>query len=288
MMVAISPEQRPSARVCPCMGSARPPKGYRRRQVSAALPLFVFLTLTAASLPANGSGREAPAGPAFPAFTPVKLGAASGVTKIVAGRAAALLYVPAGYRGNEPLPLLVMLHGAGGTSRGALDLVKSHADALGILVLAPKSRAETWDIIADGRLGPDEAALDALVRQASVDYAVDQRRIAIGGFSDGASYALAIGLARADRFSDILAFSPGFAAVGAVAGTPAIFISHGTADRVLPIEACSRRIVPRLRRAGYGVRYEEFEGGHKVPAALAREALEAFVRRVEPRRKVAA
>ena len=71
-------------------------------------------------------------------------------------------------------------------------------------------------------------------------------------------------------------------------GMPAIFIAHGLQDRVLPIETCSRRIVPRLRRAGYAVRYEEFAGGHAVPETLAREALQTFVRRPPVKQKIAA
>jgi len=43
---------------------------------------------------------------------------------------------------------------------------------------------------------------------------------------------------------------------------------------VLPIDQCSRRIVPMLRRAGYDVRYDEFEGGHTVPPAIASAAVD--------------
>jgi phospholipase/carboxylesterase len=45
--------------------------------------------------------------------------------------------------------------------------------------------------------------------------------------------------------------------------------AHGTRDRVLHVERCSRRIVPMLRASGYTVRYEEFDGGHEVPAGIA-------------------
>jgi phospholipase/carboxylesterase len=60
-------------------------------------------------------------------------------------------------------------------------------------------------------------------------------------------------------------------------GSPHIFVSHGTRDRWLPIDRCSRVIVPRLERAGYEVRYREFEGGHVVPPEIAREAVGWFV-----------
>ena len=62
-------------------------------------------------------------------------------------------------------------------------------------------------------------------------------------------------------------------------GSPRVFVSHGTRDRWLPIDSCSRRIVPRLERAGYEVRYREFGGGHVVPPAVAREAASWFADR---------
>jgi phospholipase/carboxylesterase len=96
--------------------------------------------------------------------------------------------------------------------------------------------------------------------------------VAVGGYSDGASYALSLGIANGDLFSHVLAFSPGFLTPTGQRGSPRIFVVHGTRDRWLPIDSCSRRIVPRLERAGYEVLYREFEGGHVVPPGIAREA----------------
>jgi phospholipase/carboxylesterase len=93
------------------------------------------------------------------------------------------------------------------------------------------------------------------------------------GFSDGASYALSLGPTNGDLFTRVIAFSPGFASPGARRGMPPVFVSHGTRDGVPPIERCSRRIVPRLEREGYEVRYREFDGPHTVPRSIAREAL---------------
>ena len=59
-------------------------------------------------------------------------------------------------------------------------------------------------------------------------------------------------------------------------GAPRLYISHGTRDRVLPIERCSRRIVPQLERAGYDLIYREFDGPHMIPPKIAREAVEWF------------
>ncbi len=177
-----------------------------------------------------------------------------------------LLYVP---DGAEPgAPVLVFLHGATGTGRRHLRAVLAAADRYGVVLVAPDSRhAHSWDLIAERRFGPDVAfldrVLDALVGPLDVD--VDTSRLAVGGVSDGASYALALGLSNGDIFSTVLAFSPGFLVVPEAIGRPRIFVSHGTADAILPIDACSRSFVPVLRQAGYEVEYHEFDGGHTVP-----------------------
>jgi phospholipase/carboxylesterase len=165
-----------------------------------------------------------------------------------------------------PLPMLLLLHGAGGTAEGMLRILEPRAREAGVALLVPKSRGPTWDVIMES-FGPDVAFLDAALSHAFKECPVDPGKIAIGGFSDGASYALSLGLANGDLFRRILAFSPGFAVPPGAVGMPAIYISHGTEDDVLPIDRCSRRLVPRLRQHGYDLRYDEFKGGHFVPDA---------------------
>ncbi|MBP0494986.1 alpha/beta hydrolase [Pararoseomonas indoligenes] len=168
------------------------------------------------------------------------------------------------------MPLIVMLHGAGGHAAGTLGLIE--ATAPGALLLLPESRGPTWDVIMGG-YGVDVAFLDAALEGVFRHHRVDPRRIALAGFSDGASYALSLALGNGDLFTHALAFSPGFAAPPDPVGRPRIFISHGEADDVLPIDRCSRRLVPVLQRGGYDVRYREFPGGHYVPAGIAEEAV---------------
>ena len=193
------------------------------------------------------------------------------------GRGSHLLYVPEAYDGIErPAPLAVVLHGASGQASDALTLLRPLADATGIVLLAPTSRQYTWDVIVGG-YGPDVEMIDGLLKETFSRYRVDPARLAVGGFSDGASYALSLGIDNGDLFSHVLAFSPGFMAPSGRVGAPRFFISHGTRDGVLPIGLCSRRIVPQLERAGYEVTYREFEGGHTVPPEIAREATNRFL-----------
>ena len=118
--------------------------------------------------------------------------------------------------------------------------------------------------------------IDRALEHVFSRYAVDLERLAIGGFSDGASYALSLGITNGDLFTHAIAFSPGFMAPAGQSGSPRIFVSHGTRDNVLPIDSCSRRIVPQLERAGYDVLYREFEGGHTISPEIALEAVGWF------------
>jgi phospholipase/carboxylesterase len=185
-----------------------------------------------------------------------------------------LLYVP---DTAEPgAPVLVFLHGASGSGRGHLRAVLAAADRYGVVLVAPDSRhPATWDLIAEGRFGPDVAFLDRVLDALAdgLDLDVDLDRLAVGGVSDGASYALALGLSNGDVFGSVLAFSPGFLVAPGPVGRPRVFVSHGTADPVLPIDACSRSFVPALREAGYDVRFDEFDGRHTVPSPVSDAAV---------------
>ena len=187
-----------------------------------------------------------------------------------------LCYVPASSQPDRPAPLVVMLHGAGSTAHNGLAPLLPLADRHGLLLLAPDSRLRTWDGIM-GSYGPDVRFLDQALTRLFQRHKVDATHLAIGGFSDGASYALSLGLSNGDLFTHIIAFSPGFVRSAWQQGKPQIYISHGKFDTVLPIDRCSRVIVPRLEREGYEVCYHEFNGIHTVPKSITREAVSWFL-----------
>jgi phospholipase/carboxylesterase len=187
------------------------------------------------------------------------------------------LYVPAGYEARRPAPLVLLLHGAGEDARDGLALLRQQADGAGLILLALSSRGPTWDmILGRGRYGHDVAAIDEALTGTFSSYAVDSGRVAVGGYSDGASYALSLGISNGDLFGHVLAFSPGFMAPARRVDSPRLFVSHGTRDGWLPIDRTSRRLVPELEGAGYEVRYREFDGPHVVPPAIAQEAVDWF------------
>jgi phospholipase/carboxylesterase len=190
-----------------------------------------------------------------------------------------LLYVPEGYREKEEAPLALTLHGAGGNARSGISHLLDLADEAGVILLAPESRGRTWDVLV-GSYGPDVEFIDRALEQTFDRLAVNAEKLAVTGFSDGASYALSLGLTNGDLFTHVIAFSPGFAAPAAYRGKPPIFVSHGRSDGVLPIRQTSRQIAPELERKGYEVHYREFDGPHTVPKPVASEALAWFTKGV--------
>lgn len=185
---------------------------------------------------------------------------------LVAGRDG-FLYVPTAYRSDTPAPLALLLHGAGGSAQRMIETHRGAADVSGLLLLAPFSRAATWDAIYEG-YGTDILFIDGALAWAFARCAVDPARVSVMGFSDGATYALGVGRINGDLFGRVAALSPGYLLPARAVGKPKVFITHGTQDQVLPIDVASRRIVPSLRGAGYDVEYHEFLGGHTITAEL--------------------
>ena len=183
----------------------------------------------------------------------------------------ALLYVPPSK--PDPAPFVLYLHGATGNEQQGIRRLSVLADEFGFVLLSPASQDDTWDAIRSG-YGPDVRFIDQALSKVFAQCRVDPRRMAVCGFSDGASYALGLGMSNGDLFQSILAFSPGFIPSGIQeTGSPRIFISHGTRDEILPIDG-SRGLLLNLKRRGYEVKFQEFDGPHTMPPEIVRRAVE--------------
>lgn len=245
----------------------------RREFLRSGLGAVLVPTLAACGDSPTGPGNpRLSARPGTPSLTPTL-----GLTELglESGRDG-LLYVPQSYTSDAAAPLFVALHGAGGSSASWTSYV-ARAEARGMILLVPESRGSTWDAVR-GAFGPDVAFLDRALQHTFDRVRVDPSRTALGGFSDGASYALSLGVSNGDLFTHLVAYSPGFVRFAdPITGQPFVYVSHGTQDTILPVSASRDVIVPMLRGAGYDVTYEEFDGGHTVPAAISDAALDWFL-----------
>jgi predicted esterase len=187
------------------------------------------------------------------------------------------IYVPPNYSAAHPASLLVLCHGAG---RSSADWTTAPLDSLfgdrNIVVVAPDSRDASWDI-RYGSYGRDVEFIDLALSYAFARCAINPSRIALGGFSDGASYAVSLGLTNGDLFTHVLGFSPGFYRPDTIREKPKVFLSHGTSDPILPFSWTSTQLAPSLVSKGYDVKFVEFDGGHQLPLSVATEAMDWFI-----------
>jgi phospholipase/carboxylesterase len=158
------------------------------------------------------------------------------------------IYVPKSYKDGTPMPLVVMLHGlSGGAER--VRYMQPFADEFGLLVLAPEARDRTWGQSNPG-FDEDVHYIRAAFDKVTSFFDVDGERVALGGVSDGASYALAMGLAYGDTFNHLMIFAGAFIQPLRRRGKPRLFVGHGTNDRQMPIDRTARKFVPQLKEEG--------------------------------------
>lgn len=187
-----------------------------------------------------------------------------------------ILYIPRVSNRAKLLPLLIWLHG-GGQKAESFRYMFALAEELDVVILALDSRHNTWDGI-DSSFGPDVQFLNAALKHTFNRVLIDPRRIGLGGLSDGATYALALGRVNGDLFSHLIAVAPGHLdPPSSPLGRPKIFVAHGIRDNIYNVSWSRHFIVPPLKSAGYEVTYLEFDGPHWVPVPVVRDILEWLV-----------
>jgi poly(3-hydroxybutyrate) depolymerase len=192
-----------------------------------------------------------------------------------------VLFVPSSYQDSVPAPLLVMLHGFGGWA----DEMKSTfalAEEFGVVVIAPESRDVTWGRESPG-FDEDVRYIGAAYRKVTAAINVDPARVGLGGRSDGAGYALTMGLAYGDIFNHLIVIAGGRMNPLRRKGTPKIFMVHGTRDQQMPIELSAHPFAAALRQEGYDVTYREYDGGHATPPEYVRQAFAWLTGKTEKR-----
>jgi phospholipase/carboxylesterase len=170
------------------------------------------------------------------------------------------LYVPEDWDGHTAMPLVVTLHGGHGHGRDYLWVWLREARARGMLVLSPTSRERTWSIMGGGDV--DAEPLAAMIDSVAGRYAVDRARVLLTGMSDGATYALLLGLSAEMPFTHLapacgvlhpLLLIEG--RLGRARGRP-IYLVHGALDWMFPVQT-ARMAAQALEAAGAAVVYRE-------------------------------
>lgn len=110
-----------------------------------------------------------------------------------------LLYVPASYTGNEPVPIVFSLHGAGGTKESHYELSQFNllADRENFILVTPQALSilgtmTFWNQKNDPNRADDVAFINALLDEVASRYNIDLNRVYLAGSSNGAFMAMEI------------------------------------------------------------------------------------------------
>lgn len=160
------------------------------------------------------------------------------------------------------------LGGLYGDSRAwwRLDLARLEAE---LAAGKPRDhRGEVPDGLVEAR-----AHASRLVDAVKERFAVDDRRLVLGGFSQGAMLALDLALHREAPPGAVVLLSGTLIAeaewqprLARLAGVP-VFQAHGEGDMLLPY-AVAEVLRDRLRDAGADLAWHAFAGGHEIPPAV--------------------
>jgi phospholipase/carboxylesterase len=131
----------------------------------------------------------------------------------------------------------------------------------------------------DEPAGVPELPPEALAARAAVKALLEEirarvrpERLSVVGFSQGGMLALEAALAGDPPVDRVAVLSGALLArsiprLRALERKPAVFVSHGRSDPVLPF-AAGERIRSLLVEAGFAVTWRPFAGGHTIPAEL--------------------
>ncbi len=182
------------------------------------------------------------------------------------GEAKYVLFVPHDYKGDQPYPLILFLHGAGETGTDGLKqsvvglgpAIKKRQKTFPFLAVFPQSQKRTWK--ADSADGQRALAILAEVEKS---YKVDSARIYLTGLSMGGYGTWSLAAAYPERWAAIAPICGGGDPKQAakIKHLPC-WCFHGDADKAVPV-ARSRDMIQALKDAGASPRYDEYPGvGH--------------------------
>ncbi len=179
------------------------------------------------------------------------------------------LYVPTKYDGTKAFPLIIALHGLGGSEDGMLRpnyAMVEPAEKRGYIVAAPLGyRPDGYygsPIAADKhRAALSEGDVMNVLARVRRDYKIDPDRIYLMGHSMGGIGTWALGAKHPEIWAALGPIS-GVAdprTVESMKNLPEIVV-HGDADTTVPVSG-SRNMVEAMKRLGVEVKYIEVPGG---------------------------
>lgn len=194
----------------------------------------------------------------------------TGIVEIEQGAARAVLLTPERIVADRRYPLVTVLHGAGRQDEMLTRLLHEEPERRQALFLVPRSVAPTWDLIA-GTPRTDLPFLEYALSLIERRYPIDPASRVMMGYSDGASYALSVGLSNPQHFDALIGWAAGFVVLDRAnldprAPRPRLYLEYGTSDPLFPFEQIALPMRDNLMKAGYDLTFSVDEGGRHWPS----------------------
>lgn len=175
------------------------------------------------------------------------------------------LHIPRGYaadgrQSDRTWPVLIYVHGTGGSGREGLHIWRRLADQEGFVYLAPTFPTEWYTHLRDG----EDQVLWAMIAEVETKYRIDRGRIFVCGFSAGAQFAHRLAFKYPDQICGVSAMSAGsYDPPPRSARRVPFAVSVGEDDTERT--ELARWFATALKKNGFSVQYKTFPGvGHWV------------------------
>jgi phospholipase/carboxylesterase len=193
-------------------------------------------------------------------------------------------FLPVGYEPNYPYPLIVFLHGQGGSEEQVLRLAprlsRRNYICIGLrgrhlVGTRPDGRGcYGWGDLGFGD-SPVEDYLVRAVEQTRRNFHVHSERIYLAGVHDGATLAYRLALAMPDRVAGVIALNGVLPKGGPLFRYPDVrqlraWIGHGIANSVAPL-SLARANYRLLYTAGLDVRMQTYPTTHRLHPDMLRD-----------------
>jgi len=232
------------------------PRAMVMRNRALAL-MAVPLLLAACSSPVGPAGTSSPAA----SLPPSAAGAEERKITVGGIERYYLLFAPPSVEPTRPSPLVIYLHGAGGSAAASERETQLNVEAerQRFVVIYPQAvnprigndppQPPQWNAgCCSGAFDTnvdDVSFIQQLIERTSGDRSIDPDRIYVAGFSAGASLAYRIACERPERIAAIGAVSGGLLTAGcSFRSDVSILEIHGTNDRLVPYGGCSPTTTP--------------------------------------------
>jgi len=194
-------------------------------------------------------------------------------------------FLPTGYEPNYPYPLLVFLHGHGGSDAQVLRLAPrlSRRNYICIGLRGPRPldpRPDGRQAFSWGLDGQTDALVEEYVfraiEQTRRHYHVHSERIYLAGFCEGAALAYRLGLLYPERFAGVISLNGSMPRRGGpLLRLPEVrrlrlLIGHGIANAVVPL-SLARNDFRLFYAAGLPVRLHTYPANHRIHPQMLRD-----------------